>query len=242
MTRYFNIRMDKLEDPDTITFANFLSGLGLQNHVGFATHQSHHSIDLVITRETWSCIAGVRKGFTLTDHTFINAVLTVEKSNKIKTKVSFRKIKSITLEEFKCDLAKFNETLVSLDEPLDPLVHEYNIALTDILNKHAPLKTKMVKIIHRMPWFNDCIRCEIILRHKKEHDWNNNPTVHSLNAFYQQGHFVSNLTDSSIQNYYLHYIKEHCFDTKAIFMANKMLWEKLKHPTTTSWRSDIFHK
>ena len=36
----FNIRKDKQEDMDTITFTDFLSGLGLQNHVGFTTHQS----------------------------------------------------------------------------------------------------------------------------------------------------------------------------------------------------------
>ena len=190
----FNIRMDKLEDLDTITFSYFLSRLGLLNPVGFATHQTQH---LVITKETLNCVAEVRKAFTLSDHAFINAVLMVEKCNKMKTEVSFRKIKSITLEEFKCDLAEFSKTLLSLDEPLDHLVHEYNTTLTDILNKHAPLKTKMVKIIHRQHWFNDCIRCEIILRCKKEHDWNKNATVYRWNAFYQQRHSVSNLMDSA---------------------------------------------
>ena len=34
----FNIRMDKLEDPDIFTFAHFLSGLGLQNHMAFTAH------------------------------------------------------------------------------------------------------------------------------------------------------------------------------------------------------------
>ena len=113
--------------------------------MGFATHQSQHTIDLVITREILSCIAEVRKGFTLSNHAFISAVLIVEKCNKTKTEVTFRKIKSITLEEFKDDLAEFSKTFVSLDELLDHLVHEYNTMLTDILNKHAPLKTKTVK-------------------------------------------------------------------------------------------------
>ena len=104
----FNIRMDKPEDPDTIIFTDFLSGLGLQNHMGFATHQSQHTKDLVITKATLSCIADVRKGFTLSYHAFINAVLMMENCNKMKTKVSFRKIKSITPEDFKHDLAKLS--------------------------------------------------------------------------------------------------------------------------------------
>ena len=124
-------------------------------------------------------------------------MLTVEKCNKTKTKLSFRKIKSITLEEFKHDLAKFSKTFVSLDETLDHLVHEFSTTLIDILNKHTPLKTKTIKGSHRQPWFNDCIKCEIILRCKKEHDWDNDHTVYSLNAFYQQRYFVSNHMDSA---------------------------------------------
>ena len=138
MIGHINIRMDKLEDLDAITFTHFLSELVLQDHVGFATYQSQHTIDLVITTETTE----VRSGFTLLDHASIIAVLMVEKCNKIKIEVSFRKIKSINPEEFKCDLAKFSKTFVSLDEPLDRLVHEYNTTLTDILNKHAPLKKR----------------------------------------------------------------------------------------------------
>ena len=227
----FNIRMDKLEDLDTITFADFLSGLGLQHHVGFTTHWFQHTIDLVITRQTSSCIAEVRKGFTLFNHAFINAVLMVEKSNKTKNEVSFRKIKFSPPEEFKCDLAEFSKTLFSLDEPLDHLVHEYNTTLMDILNKHTPLKTKMVKTTHRQPWFNDYIICEIILRCKKEYDWNNDPTANRWNAFYQQRWFVSNLMDSAKQDYYLDCMKEHRFDTKAIFsMANKMLGKSINTP------------
>ena len=208
-----NTRMDKLEDLDTITSTDFLSGLGLQNHMGFTTHQSQHTIDPVITRETLGHIAEVRKGFTVSDHAFINAALMVENSSKTKTEVSFRKIKSFTLEEFKCDLAELSKTFVSLDEPLDHLVHECNNTLIDNLSKHAPLKTKMIKITHThtQPWFNDHIRCEIILRHKKEHDWNNDPTVCSWNAFYQQKYFVSNLMDSAKWNYYLDCIKGHHF-------------------------------
>ena len=82
----FIIRMDNPEDSDTITLADFLSGLGLWNHVGFATHQSQHTIDLAITRETLSCIAEVRKGFTLSDHAFISAVLKVESALKPRLK------------------------------------------------------------------------------------------------------------------------------------------------------------
>ena len=115
------------------------------------------------------------------------------------------------------------EVFVILDEPLDHLIYECNTTLAEILNKHAPLKTKTVKTIHRQPWFNDCKRCEIILRCKKVNDWNNNPTVYRWNTFYQQRCFVSNLINSAKQNYYLDYINEQHFDIKVIFsMANKM--------------------
>ena len=48
-------------------------------------------------------------------------------------------------------------------------VEGYNIELKGVLDKHAPEKTKIVKITHQNPWFNDKIKEEIRVRRKKEH-------------------------------------------------------------------------
>ena len=47
-----------------------------------------------------------------------------------------------------------------MDEELDlhHLVEVYNQNLAEILDIHAPLKSKTLKITHIQPWFNDKIK------------------------------------------------------------------------------------
>ena len=47
----FNIHMDEPTQPDTITFLDWLESFNLRNHVTFSTHQSKHTLDLVITEQ-----------------------------------------------------------------------------------------------------------------------------------------------------------------------------------------------
>ena len=45
----FNIHMDDVNHPDTITFTDFLQSFSLVNTAGFQTHKSKHILDLIIT-------------------------------------------------------------------------------------------------------------------------------------------------------------------------------------------------
>ena len=47
------------------------------------------------------------------------------------------------------------------------LVDNYNNNIRKCLDAYAPVKTKVVKTIHRHPWFNDKIRAEVKLRETK---------------------------------------------------------------------------
>ena len=78
--------------------------------------------------------------------------------------------------------------------PTSDLVDSYNHILEELLNTHAPLKTKVLKQTHSQPWFNDTIREEIQLRRKKERWYTQNPTKYNYTAFYHQCRYVANLT------------------------------------------------
>ena len=51
MLRDFNIHLDEENNPDTITFNNFLESFGLVNYTTFFTHTTKHILDLVISNE-----------------------------------------------------------------------------------------------------------------------------------------------------------------------------------------------
>ena len=44
----FNIRVDVVGDPDRGTFLELLETMGLQQHVVMPTHESGHTLDLII--------------------------------------------------------------------------------------------------------------------------------------------------------------------------------------------------
>ena len=77
LTGDFNTHMDNPENPDTIIFNDFLETFGLTNFVSSPTHQSNHTIDLMIIHHS-SIIKSVRQGEFFSDHCFINANLHID--------------------------------------------------------------------------------------------------------------------------------------------------------------------
>ena len=97
----FNIHMERMRDPDTITFMDFLDCFNLQNHVNFSTHIQHHHLDLVISDMLDSTVSSSNQGHLLSDHWFIHTKLHINKPVPLNTKISYRKIKSIDHQDLK---------------------------------------------------------------------------------------------------------------------------------------------
>ena len=115
-----------------------------------------------------SIAQGVTKGHLLLDHNFIHMTLAVSRPKPDKVCKTFRKLKQINLQELRDDI--INE-LVPDTIQLAGLVQNYVRTLGQLLDKHAPVKSKIVKQSHKQPWFNEHIKSEIILRWKKERKW-----------------------------------------------------------------------
>ena len=78
--------------------------------------------------------------------------------------MSYWKFKSIDIDTFKSDV-----TLPVLRGDLGNLSQHYFSTLSEILDRHAPLKTKTLATHVRMPWFNaDVLQYVECIRHKAE--------------------------------------------------------------------------
>ena len=64
----FNIHVNKLHDEKAVTFHNFLSSFGLQNHILFSTHKSQNTLDFVITHENVNIVSNFVQGGMISDH------------------------------------------------------------------------------------------------------------------------------------------------------------------------------
>ena len=97
------------------------------------------------------------------------------------------------------------------------LVDVYNQILAEILDIHAPLKSKTLKITHIQPWFNDKIKTEILLRRRLEWRWLQNPTQYHLQSFYYQRRHITNTIKPAQKHHYNEKIAEKSHDPKALF-------------------------
>ena len=107
----FNIHVNDVTNPDTITSRDFLDSFNLKNMVSFPTHKSGHTINLILQDLDANTVHDIMRGFMLSDHNFVDCILNVEKPTRPTKMVSFRKLKSINQKVFKMNLSKALEVL-----------------------------------------------------------------------------------------------------------------------------------
>ena len=118
------------------------------------------------------------------------------------------------------------------------LVQQYNDGMAEIMVKHAPIKTKKIKIKHHQPWFNDRLKSEIKLRRWKEKVWLCDPTEYNLQAFCNQ-RFIANLAKSLEKTYCHNLLHDNQHDDKEIFkITNQLLFRNIMPPLPLS-NSDL---
>ena len=100
----------------------------------------------------------------LLDHNYIHTTLNVNRPKPDKGGKTFRKLMQINHQEFRDDII---HELVPDTIQLAALVHNYDRTLRQLLNKHTPVKSKIVKMSYKQPWLNVHIKSEIILTWKK---------------------------------------------------------------------------
>ena len=166
----FNFQMNHPSHPDTMKFQALLNSTGLKQHVQQPTHRTGHMLDLVLTREC-ETISNIRiQDDLISDHSSVFFELAASKPPLPKKQIQYRKLKSIDMDKFKSDI--INSGLADMQhEDIDVLVDSYNTTLSQILEKHAPLKTRQVTIHADSPWINDTIKQLKRDKRKAERKW-----------------------------------------------------------------------
>ena len=179
----FNLHLDDLRDNDTKKFMDLLETFSLSLHVSCPTHSSGHTLDLIITRSSDDVVLSSPKAtFAISDHFIIQCPIGFPRPALSCKELTFRKLKNIDIAEFSGDIASSMLCRSVHWDNIDALSDCFNMTLTDILDKHAPLKTRTMINRPRIPWFNDDIKLLKRRRRRLEKkalktdlpgDWNN---------------------------------------------------------------------
>ena len=156
--------MDTPTESDVIIFIDLLDSLNMENRITFLTHKSQHTLDLTIEDRNEKLLYNRGKGHLFSNHNFIHSTPDVRKEDPPKKTLTHRSLKSIDIK----DLAK--DIIGALDDfkyDVKQQVDKYSNNIRKCLDTHAPVKTKVVKTIHRHLWFDNKIKSEVKLRETK---------------------------------------------------------------------------
>ena len=153
----FNTRYKDSTCTDAINLADLLDTSGFVQHVSGATHERGNTLDLIITAKTSSLLATpVSPTTLLTDHYALECDLNVEKPERPKRRVRYRKFASIDKRAFTADIRDaFAVTSGTTVESID----NYNTVIEAIVNKHAPVVTRVIADRPKTPWHTEELSC-----------------------------------------------------------------------------------
>ena len=220
----FNFHFESPTDPSVTKLREILDSLDLQQHVEHPTHDNHHMLDLVISRQDEQLISELLVcPFYLSDHCFITFNIVFGKPPSSKKVIRSRKIKEINLNDFIQDLE--NSNLVKAPpECLDELEVCYNTTLRQVLDKHAPEKTKEIILRPQAPWYTDCVRKAKQERRQAERRWKKTQLHVDKGILKEKQKQANDLCDKAKTDFYSSKINDAKENSKELFnLANTLL-------------------
>ena len=164
----FNLHVSE-EETDPAIFNDSIEAMGLYQHVGFPTHKSGNTLDLILSdiQQTMSVMT-TALGPYLSDHRAVIATLNSKRLNPTFSYKQVHRIKDITQDQL---TDEFNPENVPLSSKLEEIVPKLNNELTCTLNTLAPLNIWKISLRPKNPWYNMEMKSHKRQMRKMEKKW-----------------------------------------------------------------------
>ena len=199
------------------------------------------NLDLIITRSSDDC---VRKDSICVDtlqhpfdHQWVCCKLNVSKPPLPKKVITYRKLKNIDSQQFSKDITNSKLCNTTFSCPAT-LVDTYNSVLSELLEKHAPLKQKEIVIHPNAPWYNSDIAEAKRARRKAEKKWCKSKLTVDHQIYVEAREHVNLMIDQAKANHYRSKI-DNAGDQKTLFKVVDSLLHNKTTTTLPSRESDL---
>ena len=127
-----------------------LDSFDLEQHVREKTHANRHTLDLVISNAIDHFVNDVKTTDpVISDHLAVHSTLHLEKPRFVKKVVSSRNLRRIDMNSFRSDIE--SSVLLQHQDDLHVVVNNYDEVLRSLLDKHTPVKERVVLSVHLHP-------------------------------------------------------------------------------------------
>ena len=106
----------------------------------------------------------------ISDHFAVHCTLAIKRPPKAKLTISSRKLRTIDPDNLRRDI-RSSSLYNSPSQEITELCDQYDSVLLSILDKHAPLRTKIITLRPNAPWYSEEIRKQKSNCRKVERRW-----------------------------------------------------------------------
>ena len=163
ITGDFNFHVDDACNRDAVNFLDLLESADLEQRVIGPTHKRGHTLDLVIVRQDESLLYGspevLNYSHTISDHNAILCTVHIPRPCVTKKTLHYRDLRHMDIDSWHEDVknSALNDARSTCADA-NVLAEQYNNVLRQLLDSHAPIRTRSVTLRPHTPWFNDNIR------------------------------------------------------------------------------------
>lgn len=231
----FNIHLNNINDSDTKSFQSLLDSFMWCQHVKDMTHISGNLIDFCITSSNSILqISQPLVDYFISDHAFISFHVNIPRPSIQKKLVSYRAIKKIDKITFGHDLHNLVQSLssssVTNNLSVQELASQYDATLLKLLDKHAPLKSKVISPRVPVAWFDDsCKQLKAAVR-KQEKIWRKSKEPDDLSHFKALRRRYRRFLQESKTRHFQTAISEAKGNSRRLFSITNGLMGKNKKP------------
>ena len=224
----FNIHINDETDRNAQAFKELIDGLGLEQHVTSATHKAGNILDHLYTEVGGNIkiIQCVNKDY-ISDHCIIQTTLGIPKDHIKQSTVTYRKFSSIDKTVFQNDLQFDYSDINNVNE----LIAKFEERTRDVIDKHAPEKTKTVMVRPRNIWYTPEVKHQKQEVRKKERRWKKKKTNCNWNILKEEKRKYRNLLKHTKKEILNSQVIEAKGNTKRLYqLFNNMTGKSIHNP------------
>ena len=164
-----NIHFNNKSDSNTKKLLDTLDSRNLKQWIDVPTHIAGNTLDWLISHvnaDTYVKSINV-KDCLISDHFVVSILTELDKQKFDKKYIECRNLKGIDIEKFNDDLLN-SELLIQPPDDLNTLANLYDKTVSELINKHAPLKRKLVVERDSCEFFDENLKEAKRLRRESE--------------------------------------------------------------------------
>ena len=235
----FNIHVDDVGNSESANFLALIDSFDLKQMVSFSTHVNGHSLDLVVVRnsEPLGPVVNIETiDPALSDHLAVKFKIPITKQPFKRKMVKYRNFKSLDSQSLATSISE-SRICADIYANLPDMVNGYFDSLTAVIDQVAPIKTRLITIRPKAPWYTIDIDNEKKCRRRYERKWRRTKDPTDRNNYLEKCKHVSQMIHESKSNFYSSVISENKGNQRILFQTiDKLLHHKndVVLPTSSS--------